>query len=239
MNKTAGSQHVQSVVVEGDTSDEVHVASGVPQGTVLGPLLFLLYIIDLGQGGNSTIKLFADDCILLKHINTETDSLTLQQDLDTVVQWSEKWQMSYNSQKCSVLTVTKKKIIFHHHYKMCGVEHAHVNQQAYLGLEFASDLSGGPHIQKITCKVSRNLKMIRRNNSNAPQVIKEQTYKTFIRTSVEYAHTIWDPYQQNHINQVERIQRKGVRYITSNYEKQASVTGMRERLGWPTLQQRR
>ncbi len=76
----------QSVVVDGDISDEVHVASGVPQGTVLSPLLFLLNINDLGQGVNSTIKLFGDDCILLRQINTETDSLTLQQDLDTVVQ---------------------------------------------------------------------------------------------------------------------------------------------------------
>ncbi len=80
--------------------------------------------------------------------------------------------------------------------------------------------------------------MIRRNISNAPQVIKEQAYKTFIRQSAEYAHTVWDPYQQNHINQIERIQRKAVRYVTSNYERQASVTEMRERLGWPTLQQR-
>ncbi len=140
--------------------------------------------------------------------------------------------MSFNPQKCSVLTVTKKKKIIFHHYKICGVELTHVNQQAYLGLEFASDLSWGPHIQKITSKARRNLNMIKRNISNAPQVIKEQAYKTFIRPSVEYAHTIWDPYQQNHINQVERIQRKAVRYVTSNYEGQASVTEMRERLGW-------
>ncbi len=146
--------------------------------------------------------------------------------------------MYFNPQKCSVLTVTKKKKIIFDHYKMCGVELAYVNQQAYLGLEFASDLSWGPHIQKITSKASTNLNLIRRNISNAIQVIKEQAYKTFIRPSVEYARTIWDPYQQNHINQVERIQRKVMRYVTNNYERDASLTEMRERLGWPTLQQR-
>ncbi len=138
--------------------------------------------------------------------------------------------MSFNPRKCSVLTVTKKKKIIFHHYKIYRVELAHVNRQAYLELEFASDLSWGPHIQKITSKASRNLNMIGKNISNAPQVIKEQAYKTFIRPSVEYAHTIWDPYQQNHINQVERIQRKAVRYVTSNYERQASITEMRQRL---------
>ncbi len=69
--------HRQSVVVDGDTSDEVHVASGIPQGTVLCPILFLLYINDLGRGVNFIIKLFADDCILVRQINTETDSITL------------------------------------------------------------------------------------------------------------------------------------------------------------------
>ncbi len=60
-----------------------------------------------------------------------------------------------------------------------------------------------------------------------------------ISYSSDQVHTVWDPYQQNDINQVERIQMKAVRYVTSNYERQASVTEMRERLGWPTLQQRR
>ncbi len=151
-----------------------------------GPPSVLAIYKWLGPG----VKLFADDCILPRQINTETDCLTFQQDLDTVVQWSEKWQMSFNPQKCSVLTVTKKKKIIFHHYKMCGVELAHVNQQAYLGLEFASDLRWGPHIQKITSKASRDLNIIRRNIPNAPQVIKEQAYKTFIRQSVEYAHSM-------------------------------------------------
>ncbi len=104
------------------------------------------YINDVGWWVNSTIKLFADDCNLLRQINTKTDSITLQQDLGIVVQWSKKWQMSFNPQKCSVLTVTKKKKIIFHHYKMCGVELAHVNRQAYLGLELASDLTWGPNI---------------------------------------------------------------------------------------------
>ncbi len=220
-------QHPDRVYVA--KSDKIHLASGVPQGTVICPLRFLLYINDLGRGVNSSLNLFADDYILLRQINTETDSITPQEDLDTVVQWSEKWQLSFNPQKWSVLTVTNKKIIFHY-YKMCGVELVHVNRQAYLGLEFASHLSWGPYTQKITSKTSKDLNMIRRNISNAPQVVKELAYKSFIRPSVEYAHISWDLYQHNHIKQVERIQRKVVRYVPSNYERQDSLTEMRERL---------
>ncbi len=115
------------------------------------------------KGINSTIKLFEEDCILPRHINTEMDSITLQQDLDTVVQWSDKWQISFNPQKCTVLTVTKKRKLIFHRYKMCGIEPAHVNQQSYIRLDIASDLSWESHIQKITSKTSRNLNMIRRN----------------------------------------------------------------------------
>ncbi len=128
--------------------------------------------------------------------------------------------MSFNPHQCSVLTFTKKKKIIFHHYKMCWVELSHVNQKVSFGLEFASDLSWGLHIQKILSKARRNLNMIRRNISNAPHVTKEQAYMSFIRLSVEYAHTVWDPYQQTHINQVGRIQRKAMRYVTSNYERQ-------------------
>ncbi len=135
------------------------------QYTSLSPLLFLLYINDLGRGINSTINLFADDCILLRQINTETNSITIQSDFATAVQWSEKWQISFNPRKCSVLTVTKKKKLIFYHYKMCGLEPAHMNQQSYIGLEFASDLSWRSHIQKITSKASMNLNMIRRNIS--------------------------------------------------------------------------
>ena len=78
----------QTVVVNGESSSEVHVASGVPQGTVLGLLMFLLYSNEIGDGLTSRIKLFADDCLLFKEIKTKEDADSLQLDLDKVVQWS-------------------------------------------------------------------------------------------------------------------------------------------------------
>ena len=153
----------QTLVVDGEALSEVHVAFGVPQCTVLGLLLFLLYINDIGEGVNSSIKLFADDCILFRQIRGKEDADGLQHDLDTVVEWSHRWLMSFNPKKCSVLKITQSKQPPFHQYLMCREEITHVDQQTYLGLEITKDLSWGPHIQKVVTKANRNLNMIRRN----------------------------------------------------------------------------
>ena len=90
----------QRVVVDGVASKEVVVESGVPQGTVLGPLLFLLYINDMGDGVRSNIRLFADDCILYRRTMAPTDAEALQSDLDTLADWAHRWQMHFNVSKC-------------------------------------------------------------------------------------------------------------------------------------------
>ena len=81
----------QTEVVDGGRSGEAEVISGVPQGTVLGPLLFILYINGIGENTSSTIRLFADDCLIYKNIKLQSDAATLQEDLDTMVSWSKKW----------------------------------------------------------------------------------------------------------------------------------------------------
>ena len=83
----------QAVVVEGERSKDVPVLSGVPQGTVLGPLMFILFINDIGENITSSIKLFADDCLLFREINSEQDAKDLQNDLNDVINWSKHWQM--------------------------------------------------------------------------------------------------------------------------------------------------
>ena len=147
--------------------------------------------------------------------------------------------MSFNPQKCSVLRVTNKKRQVESQYTMCGVVLTLSNQETYLGLELTSNMSWGAHINKITAKSNRSLNMIRRNLGFSSEDIKKNAYQALVRPSLEYAHTVWDPYQANHINQVERIQRKAVRFIKGNYDREASVTAMRCELQLPTLQERR
>ena len=96
----------QSVVCDGSASTAKHVISGVPQGTVLGPLLFLVYINDLPSHVQSTPRLFADDCLLYRRINARSDCDILQNDLDRLQEWVAIWQMCFNPDKCEVLRVT-------------------------------------------------------------------------------------------------------------------------------------
>ena len=117
----------QKVVVEGETSSSLKVLSGIPQGTVLGPLMFLLYINDISAGINSSIRLFADDCVLYRVIKSTEDHKHLQQDLNTLVEWTEQWQMTLNPAKCVTLNCTWSLLpsvgcLLHKQYpiKFCG-----------------------------------------------------------------------------------------------------------------------
>ena len=93
----------QRVILKNHTSNEAPVKSGVPQGTVLGPLMFLLYINDKDTNILSTIRLYADDCIVYRTIDSECDSQYLQKDLDTLLHWAETWHMLLNIEKCVII----------------------------------------------------------------------------------------------------------------------------------------
>ena len=99
----------QVVVVEGEKSDFINVESRVPQGSVLGPSLFLFYINDMPQGIRSRVRLFADDTIVYLTITSDTDADNLQEDLDKLAKWEGKWKMAFHPDKCNVLTITRKR----------------------------------------------------------------------------------------------------------------------------------
>ena len=103
------SDRTQRVVVEGVSSKENPVTSGVPQGSVLGPILFLIYINDLPECVKSEVRLFADDTILYRKIVSPQDSQTLQEDLDRLVKWEQDWLMEFHPSKCQVIRVTRSK----------------------------------------------------------------------------------------------------------------------------------
>ena len=116
------SDRKQAVIVDGEISDTLPVLSGVPQGTVLGPILFLLYINDLPEAVTSKVRLFADDAILYRKINGQDDMDRLQDDLTKLAQWEEDWSMSFNPEKCNSIRFTRSKNPFNKTYSLHDVD---------------------------------------------------------------------------------------------------------------------
>ena len=131
----------QTVVVDGDKSAPVKVKSGVPQGTVLGPLMFLLYINDIGDNIDSQIRLFAETTILYTVIKGMGDASLLQKDLDKMIDWCNQWQMSFNNDKCKVLRIYRSLHPVVHQYTLDGTVLESVHHHPYLGIELTSNLN--------------------------------------------------------------------------------------------------
>ena len=112
----------QNVIIEGVTSDSAPVVSGVPLGSVLGPLLFLLFINDLPDNLTSQTRHFADDCIVYRTVRNQEDCMLLQQDLYKLAEWEHRLGMEFHTQKCSVLSVTRprSRSTIKHPYKLKG-----------------------------------------------------------------------------------------------------------------------
>ena len=155
-------QRKMSVVVEGESSHEVDVESGVPQGTVLGPLLFLCFINDMPECVRSNIGIFADDCLLYRPIRKFEDHVKLQQDLDSLIIWAEKWGMKFNVKKCYQLSVKQTSS---HFYTMNGQILQQVEETPYLGISFSDNMKWTTHIDHIRKKSKFNAGLFKEKSS--------------------------------------------------------------------------
>jgi len=229
----------QRVALDGSFSNPVSVHSGVPQGTVLGPLMFLLYINDITEHIKSPLRLFADDCLLYRIITSKEDTIQLQHDLDQLQEWADKWQLKFNVTKCTIMRFTRSlsPIIFN--YKLGSHSLGTSNQHPYLGVILDSKLQWTPHINNTAAKANRTLNFLKRNLSCCSSNIKASAYLTLVRPTMEYAAVVWDPYHHNNIQQLEKVQRRAARWVLNDFSHHSSVTSMIQQLSWPSLQLRR
>ena len=227
------------MVVDGAESGWSSVDSGVPQGTVLGPLLFLIFINDLPDAVQSQVRLFADDCLLYRVIRNASDQLQLQRDLEKLTEWTATWGMKFNPSKCTILTVTNSSSPLLYFYSLCGVVLSHVDDAKYLGVTLSGNLQWSKHIQSMTSKCCSTLGLLRRNLSGCPQALREQAYIALVRSRLEYAAAVWDPYLKKDINLLEAVQRRAARFTLQDYGRTSSVTSMLDKLGWLELSDRR
>ena len=229
----------QTVVLEGDCSEEVPVTSGVPQGSVLGPILFLVYINDLPEKVKSQVRLFADDTAAYLAITKPAESKQLQDDLDNLQEWELDWNMEFNPGNCQVIRITRSRSPIPTQYSLHCQTLEVVASARYLGVDIANDLSWKPHISRITNNANKSLGFLRRNLKAKNPELRELTYKAIVRPQLEYAAPVWDPYIQEDIQRIEMVQRRAARWVLSDYSPYSSVSDMLGRLGWRTLEQRR
>jgi hypothetical protein len=144
-------------MVEGERSTVTDVDSGVPQGTVLGPLLFPAFINDLPEVVSSPVRIFADDCLVYRSINKVEDTAALQNDMSALQQWESDWQMMFHPEKCTTIHISKKRNPIHTGYKLRGHTLESVPGSKYLGVHVNKDLSWNDNIQQTSAKASRSV----------------------------------------------------------------------------------
>ena len=231
----------QRVVVNGVKSDWAPVVSGVPQGTVLGPLLFSLHINDITADIESEIRLFADDCVCYREITDKEDTLKLQRDIDRLGNCARKWGMRFQPVKCNMMQLTNKHLNkMQASYTLEGAVLENVDNIKYLGVTITNDLKWNTHISNICTKANRTLGFLRRTFFSCPQNVKEAAYKGMVRPILEYGSSIWDPHPDKLQEELEKVQNRATRFVTRNYVYETgSMTCILGQLKWASLKKRR
>ncbi len=200
----------QRVVLQGEYSEWLPVTSGVPQGSVLGPLLFSIYIDDLDEilAPNTIIGKFADDTKLTqiyRQENMSEETRKLQMSIDNIGKWCTTWELPINSSKCAVIHYGKSNIV--NTYYINGVIIPKVNEVRDLGILQSNNSKYKTHIQNISKKARKIAGLLLRTfRSRHPKVLLP-IYKALIRPLVEYGTSVWNSQNKKDIKEIEHVQR--------------------------------
>jgi hypothetical protein len=193
--------------------------NGVPVDalSVLGPILFLLYINDIGSVccGKTTLQLFADDAKLYCNIRIDRDSLSLQQSLDRLVSWAKSWQLSININKCAVLLLSTKPQPTLRNYFIDGTLISQKDSYIDLGVTISENLSFDAHISDIVSKARQRVSILFRGFLSRNTSTMRLAFITYIRPTLEYNSIIWNPSQKYLVDSIEHVQRNFTKRIPS------------------------
>lgn len=233
------SNRQQFTIVNNLPSPLCHVTSGVPQGSVLGPLLFIIYINDLPNNLASRVRLFADDCIIYRPISSPDDHHIIQNDLQLISDWCKTWLMTLNSSKCKIISFTRKHSVSNFPYHINHNPISAATTYKYLGIHLTSNLSWNLHVTTICATASKSLGYLRRTLRNSPSNIRKLAFQTFVRPQLEYASPIWSPHHNNLISLLESVQNRAARFISHNYTYKSSISRIKQDISLPPLSARR
>lgn len=211
---------VQRVIYDGQLSEKFNVNSSVPQGSKIGPLLFLIMINDLPDCiTHCDCFLFADDLKICREILSIIDCYLIEEDLKNIENWCRVNKLELNISKCSVMTYTLKSNYICHQYYILNqsLNRSHVIKD--LGVIFDPKLSFELHIRKKVNEAIRLLGFIKRSATHFKNIeTVKHLFNTLIRPKLEYGSVVWNPFHQNKINYIERVQKKFVKYIARKFD---------------------
>jgi len=225
---------MQRVGINGVFSEWARVESGVPQGSILGPLLFNIFIMDINKKLKNKIIKFADDTKLWGKADTPEDIEGIREDLLELSTWSKENKMPFNVSKCRVMYMGKKNN--REPYNLLGEKIVETNEEKDLGVFFTENFKPTTNCNKAFNSASRVIGLIRRNILSKEESSMLILYKTLVRPILEYCIPVWCPYRKNDIMKIEKIQKRFTKIIEGckglSYEerlKKLKLTTLEER----------
>ena len=229
----------QRVTINGQSSSWGKICAGVPQGSVLGPLLFIVYINDIVENIGSNIKLFADDTAIYIDVEkTEEGEIMLNRDLDTLDKWSKQWLVSFNIKKTKAMNISLKcnksnpNLIFQNESLHIDDNHKH------LGIMLDNRLSWNTHIQSIANRAMKHIDVMKRLRWKLDRNTLEIIYKSYVRPVMEYGCVIWNNCSNENVEILENIQLEAARIVTGAI-RNTWHDNLYEETGWEKLSDRR
>ena len=225
----------QRVVTGGECSEWSDVTSGVPQGSVLGPILFLIFLNDIDEGIKSRLWKFADDIKMLGGVSSKEDIAQISKDIKRLFDWSNEWQMGFNLDKCKVMHIGGKNE--NAKYEMGGKVLDEVVEEKDLGVIITKDFKVAKQCAEAAKTGNKVLGMIHRTFTNKSKYIVKKLHKSLVRPHLDYCVQAWRPHLKKDIEVLEKVQRRATRMVEGckgmNYE------GRLKNIGITTLELRR
>ena len=234
------SSRSQFVAIHGFSSPLRHVTSGVPQGSILGPLLFIVAfdgIFHLSLSSDSNMTGYADDVTYSKPLFSDNDIETAYADLDLICQWIGSHDLRLNLKKVKAMVISRKKLPPQPLLQICGEQIEFVSSFKLLGVIVTNNLSWTPHIMFSISKAKRLIGFLFRVFKEADEPFLSKLYKAIVLPHLEYCSCVWDPPFTKYITALERVQSFAARVVTNTWPLESAP--LVESLQWPSLSQRR
>ena len=217
------SQRSQRVVLDGKHSDWIPVQSGVPEGSILGPILFTCYVADLPNQIQTSSLSYADDVKIFHRIKNPEDARSLQADLDRLSLWSKTWLLKLNPAKCKSITFTLRTLPHLAVYTLDGHQLERCVRVRDLGVILDTKLTFADHVDVVISKANRMLGLLMRSMQVSAHAHRVQfdhaaalvAYKAHVRSVLEYGSVIWSGAAVTHLRRLERLQHRFLMWLGS------------------------